>query len=62
MTPAELELRAELDLLKIEVESLRRTLSGLVEHFDDRLHREHLRVVQEFNPEREQIGGATRAA
>lgn len=46
-----LELRAQVDRMEIELEAIRRTLSGLVDHFDDRLRKEREEARQEFNPE-----------
>jgi hypothetical protein len=61
-----LELRAEVDRLKIELEALRCTLSGLVGHFDDRLAKERTRALRDYDPESRsevrKIGDATRAA
>ncbi len=55
MSDLELELRADVDTLKIEIEALRRTLSGLVDHFDDRLRLERTRVIHEFDPEQSPV-------
>lgn len=46
-----LELCAQVDRLEIELEAIRCMLSGLVEHFDDRLNQERERARQDYNPE-----------
>ena len=46
-----LEMRAQIDKIEVELEAIRRTLAGLLEHFEDRLSRERENARQEFNPE-----------